>query len=47
LELADSDSEILIAGPTVSPGYWKDPEATAAAFDPDGWYHTRRHRSFR
>jgi len=40
VKLASSDSEILVAGPTVSPGYWKDPGATAAAFDEDGWYHT-------
>ena len=40
LKLAPSDSEILVAGPAVSPGYWQDPEATAAAFDADGWYHT-------
>lgn len=40
LRLAESDQEILVAGPTVSPGYWGDPEATAAAFEPDGWYRT-------
>ncbi|MGD8486116.1 MAG: AMP-binding protein [Chloroflexota bacterium] len=34
------DSEILVSGPTVTPGYWRDPEATAAAFDDEGWYHT-------
>jgi long-chain acyl-CoA synthetase len=31
--------ELLVKGPNVSPGYWKNPEATAAAFE-DGWYHT-------
>jgi long-chain acyl-CoA synthetase len=40
IKLADADSEILIAGPAVSPGYWKDPDATAEAYDKDGWYHT-------
>jgi long-chain acyl-CoA synthetase len=40
LRLDATDHEILIAGPTVSQGYWRDPEATAAAFSPDGWYHT-------
>jgi long-chain acyl-CoA synthetase len=40
IRLAEGTSEILIAGPTVSPGYWEDPDATAAAFDADGWYHT-------
>jgi len=40
LRLAEGSSEILVAGPSVSPGYWQDPAATAAAFDPDGWYRT-------
>lgn len=31
--------EILARGPIVTPGYWKDPEATAAAFD-RGWLRT-------
>src|SRR5947209_4524626 len=29
--------EVLFAGPAVTPGYWGDPEATRAAFTPDGW----------
>lgn len=33
------DHEILVHGPNVSPGYWKDPDATAAAFQ-GGWYYT-------
>ncbi|MCI1691664.1 MAG: AMP-binding protein [Actinomyces sp.] len=35
--------EILIhgvPGRSLMLGYWKDPEATAAAVDPDGWYHS-------
>jgi long-chain acyl-CoA synthetase len=40
IRLAEGTSEILVSGPTVTPGYWEDPEATAAAIDPDGWYHT-------
>jgi len=33
------DGELLVKGPNVAPGYWKNPEATAAAFE-NGWYHT-------
>lgn len=33
------DGEILIQGPSVFTGYWRDPLATAEAFE-DGWYHT-------
>lgn len=32
--------EILARGPTVTPGYWKRPEATAAAFTADGFLRT-------
>ena len=34
-----ADGEVLVGGPNVSPGYWRDPAATAAAFA-DGWYRT-------
>jgi long-chain acyl-CoA synthetase len=34
------DGEILARGPGRFAGYWKNPEATAAAIDAEGWYHT-------
>ena len=39
LRLAD-DGEILVRGDTIFAGYYKDPEATAAAFTEDGWFRT-------
>jgi long-chain acyl-CoA synthetase len=39
VKLAD-DGEILVKGPTVFAGYWRDPDATAASFTADGWYQT-------
>jgi long-chain acyl-CoA synthetase len=36
----DSDGEILVRSDTVFAGYFKDPEATAAAFTNDGWFRT-------
>jgi len=34
------DGEIQVRGPHVFAGYWNDPDATAAAFTPDGWFRT-------
>jgi long-chain acyl-CoA synthetase len=36
----DSDGEILVRSDTIFAGYYKDPEATAAAFTEDGWFRT-------
>ncbi len=32
--------ELMIRGANVTPGYYKNPEATRAALEPDGWLHT-------
>lgn len=41
MRLSDGDhGEILIKGPSVFAGYWKQKEATGQAFDNDGWMRT-------
>jgi long-chain acyl-CoA synthetase len=39
LKLA-GDGEVLVRGPVTTPGYYRQPEATAALLDEDGWLRT-------
>jgi fatty-acyl-CoA synthase len=37
---AGEPGEVQVRGPNVTPGYWRDPRATARAFTDDGWLRT-------
>ena len=37
---ADDKLEVRFRGPNITPGYWRQPELTRAAFDEEGYYRT-------
>ncbi|MEV2272722.1 acyl-CoA synthetase [Nonomuraea africana] len=37
---AGEPGEVLVKGPNVTPGYWRDPAASAAAFAEGGWFRS-------
>ena len=37
---ANEVGELVLKGPSGCSGYWNNPEATAAAYDAEGWFHT-------
>jgi len=36
----DTPGEVVVRSPAVMRGYWRDPDATAAVVDAEGWIHT-------
>ena len=40
LSLPGARGEVCVRGPNVMKGYWNRPDANAAVFDSEGWFHT-------